>query len=71
MVVCGLEGRFHVYDLRTYHPTKGYSSMSKKICDSTIWGARHSPFNRDIFSILGGDGVLSLFKYNYPAQRTV
>lgn len=67
MVVTGLEGRFHVYDLRTYHPVKGYSAMSKKICDSTIWGARHSPFNRDIFAILGGDGVLSLFKYNYPS----
>lgn len=28
LVVTGLEGRFYLYDLWTYHPTKGFSSMS-------------------------------------------
>lgn len=66
LVVTGLEGRFYLYDLRTYHPVKGFSSMSRKTSGSTIWGAKHSPFNRDIFATLGGDGNLSIYKYNYP-----
>jgi WD40 repeat protein len=71
LVVTGLEGRFYLYDLRTYHPVKGFSSMSRKTTGSTIWGARHTPFNRDIFVTLGGDGNLSLYKYNYPKQRVI
>lgn len=70
-MVTGLEGWFYVYDLRTYHPVKGYSSLTKKLCGSTIWGARHSPFNWDIFATMGGDGQLSIFKYNYPNQRVI
>jgi WD40 repeat protein len=66
-----LEGNCHLYDLRTFHPIKGFSSMCEKVSDSTIWGVRHSPFNRDLFVTMNGDGKLKLFKYNYPAQRKV
>ena len=31
LVATSLEGTFHVYDLRTQHPTKGFSSVSEKV----------------------------------------
>mmetsp|Transcript_9600 Transcript_9600/g.16127 ORF Transcript_9600/g.16127 Transcript_9600/m.16127 type:complete len:103 (-) Transcript_9600:24-332(-) len=38
---------------------------------STIWGVRHLPQNRDVFATLGGNGALNLYKYHYPASRSL
>ncbi|KAH7440356.1 hypothetical protein KP509_04G103700 [Ceratopteris richardii] len=71
-VATTLESKFHVFDLRTQHPEKGFACLTEKMSHgSTIWGVKHLPQNREIFSILGGDGSLSLFKYSYPEQRSL
>lgn len=31
LVATSLEGKFHVFDLRTQHPTKGFASVSEKV----------------------------------------
>ena len=31
LVVTTLESQFHVYDLRTQHPTKGFASLCEKV----------------------------------------
>ncbi|XP_022331125.1 dynein axonemal assembly factor 10-like [Crassostrea virginica] len=70
LVATSLEAKFHCYDMRTQHPTKGFASVAEKAHKSTtIWGARHLPQNRDVFMTLGGNGSLYLWKYNYPSQR--
>ncbi|TWW78388.1 dynein axonemal assembly factor 10 [Takifugu flavidus] len=69
LVATSLEGKFHTFDLRTQHPTKGFASVSEKAHKSTIWQVRHLPQNRDIFMTTGGAGNLHLWKYEYPAQR--
>ncbi|CAI5654739.1 dynein axonemal assembly factor 10 [Oreochromis niloticus] len=69
LVATSLEGKFHVFDMRTQHPTKGFASVSEKAHKSTIWQVRHLPQNRDIFMTTGGAGNLHLWKYEYPAQR--
>ncbi|XP_010772809.1 dynein axonemal assembly factor 10, partial [Notothenia coriiceps] len=33
LVATSLEGKFHVFDMRTQHPTKGFSSVSEKVID--------------------------------------
>ncbi|RXM37171.1 WD repeat-containing protein 92 [Acipenser ruthenus] len=70
LVATSLEGKFHVFDMRTQHPTKGFASVSEKAHKSTVWQARHLPQNRDIFMTAGGAGSLHLWKYEYPAQRS-
>ncbi|MCO5549918.1 hypothetical protein L7F22_003394 [Adiantum nelumboides] len=71
-VATTLESKFHVFDLRTQHPEKGFACLTEKMSHgSTIWGVKHLPQNREIFSVLGGDGSLSLYKYNYPEQRSL
>ncbi|XP_031554610.1 WD repeat-containing protein 92-like [Actinia tenebrosa] len=69
LVVTTLESKFHVYDLRTQHPDKGFASLSEKAHKSTVWCARHLPQNRDVFMTCGGSGTLNLWKYSYPAKR--
>lgn len=64
-----LESKFHVFDMRTQHPKKGFASLSEKAHKSTVWLAKHLPQNRDVFMTTGGNGSLHLWKYNYPAQR--
>ena len=32
LVVTTLESKFHVFDLRTFHPSKGYASLVEKVC---------------------------------------
>lgn len=32
LVATSLEGKFHVFDMRTQHPTKGFASVSEKVC---------------------------------------
>lgn len=69
LVATTLEGKFHVWDMRTQHPISGFASVSEKAHKSTVWLARHLPQNRDIFMTTGGNGSLSLWKYSYPANR--
>jgi len=57
-------------DMRTFHPSRGYSFMTEKAHESTVWCAQHSPFNRDVFITTGGNGGINLYKYSYPAQRS-
>ena len=49
LVVCGLESKFRVYDLRTKHPEEGFACLTEKAHKSTIWLGQHLPQNRDIF----------------------
>uniref|UniRef100_A0A7M4F228 Dynein axonemal assembly factor 10 n=1 Tax=Crocodylus porosus TaxID=8502 RepID=A0A7M4F228_CROPO len=70
LVATSLEGKFHVFDMRTQHPTKGFASVSEKAHKSTMWQVRHLPQNRDVFMTSGGAGNLHLWKYEYPAQRS-
>eukprot|EP00698_Gefionella_okellyi_P000044 TRINITY_DN10029_c0_g1_i1.p1 TRINITY_DN10029_c0_g1~~TRINITY_DN10029_c0_g1_i1.p1 ORF type:complete len:357 (-),score=62.13 TRINITY_DN10029_c0_g1_i1:24-1094(-) len=69
LVVTMLESRFNVYDMRTFHPERGYNSLTQRAHDSTVWHARHLPQNREIWMTTGGNGTLCLWKYSYPPQR--
>lgn len=72
LVATTLEGKVHIFDMRTLHVESGYSCLKHKVKDgSTLWGAAHLPQNRDLFAVKGGDGRLSLFNYKYPAQRKI
>lgn len=66
-----LEGRFTVFDMRTFNEQKGYASVTEKISKDTLWQGKHLPQNRDIWAICGGQGKVSLFQYKYPAERSV
>lgn len=70
LVATSLEGKFHVFDMRTQHPTKGFASVSEKAHKSTVWQVRHLPQNREVFLTAGGAGSLHLWKYEYPIQRS-
>lgn len=70
LVATSLEGKFHVFDMRTQHPTKGFASVSEKAHKSTVWQVRHLPQNRELFLTAGGAGGLHLWKYEYPIQRS-
>jgi hypothetical protein len=71
LVITGLESKFHVMDLRTRHPKKGYATLTHKqnANNTTGWAVKHLPQNRDIFMTSTGAGILELFKYNYPPKR--
>ncbi|CAL1300754.1 unnamed protein product [Larinioides sclopetarius] len=69
LVATTLESKFHVFDMRHYHPKKGFSALIKKAHKSTVWLARHLPQNRDIFMTTGGAGSLCLWNYEYPPKR--
>jgi len=71
LIVCTLESRFRMYDMRTFHPTKGYASLSEQAHKSTVWCGRFLPQNREIFATGGGNGNLNLYKYEYPSQRSL
>ena len=66
-----LEGKFSLFDMRTFSPTEGYATMTIPAQKATLWGVRHLPQNRDLFVTMGGDGSLNLYKYHYPSQRSV
>lgn len=66
-----LESKIHLFDLKTLHPELGFAGLSEVAHNSTIWGARHLPQNRDLFVSLGGNGGMNLYKYSYPNQRSV
>ncbi|KAI8487592.1 PREDICTED: WD repeat-containing protein 92-like [Branchiostoma belcheri] len=69
MVATTLESKFHVFDMRTQHPTKGFASLSEKAHKSTVWLTKHLPQNRDVFMTCGGSGTLNLWQYSYPDKR--
>ena len=71
MVVTTLESKFHVFDLKTYHPDNGYTGLDELAHKSTIWGLRHLPQNRDLFCTMGGNGALNIYKYHYPTNRVI
>lgn len=64
-----LEGKFHIWDMRTQHSTKGFACVTEKAHKSTVWLVRHLPQNRDIFMTTGGNGSLNLWNYSYPSSR--
>ncbi len=66
-----LEGKFTLFDLRTFNPTSGYATLTESAQKATLWGIKHLPQNRDVFVTLGGNGALNLYKYHYPSQRSV
>lgn len=43
LVATTLESKFHVFDLKTYHPSSGYTSLDEMAHKSTIWGVKHLP----------------------------
>jgi WD40 repeat protein len=69
LIVCTLESKFRLYDVRTHNATSGFAHMSEKAHKSTVWLGRHLPQNRDIFMTGGGNGGLNIYKYHYPTQR--
>ena len=71
LIATTLEGKVHLYDMRTHHVELGYTGLVEAIGKNTIWGVKHLPQNRDIFGIMGGDGNMTVYKYHYPAQRQV
>lgn len=34
LVATSLEGKFHIFDMRTQHVTKGFASVSEKVLDA-------------------------------------
>jgi hypothetical protein len=71
LVATTLESKMHIFDMKTYHPEQGYAGLSELAHKSTIWGVRHFPQNRDLFTTMGGNGALNLYKYHYPSQRSM
>mmetsp|Transcript_14170 Transcript_14170/g.26657 ORF Transcript_14170/g.26657 Transcript_14170/m.26657 type:complete len:359 (-) Transcript_14170:2658-3734(-) len=72
LAVATLEGKFTMFDLRTFNATSGgYSGVTTKAHDATVWGVRHTQQNRDLLAVQGGNGSLNIYKYNYPTQRSV
>eukprot|EP01012_Entosiphon_sulcatum_P023303 TRINITY_DN28290_c0_g1_i1.p1 TRINITY_DN28290_c0_g1~~TRINITY_DN28290_c0_g1_i1.p1 ORF type:complete len:284 (+),score=67.43 TRINITY_DN28290_c0_g1_i1:75-926(+) len=61
LVVSTLEGRIRVYDLRTFHPTIGYSHLEERVHSGTVWCSKSLPQNRDIFAT-AGNGEIALHK---------
>ncbi|KAG0719956.1 WD repeat-containing protein 92 [Chionoecetes opilio] len=64
-----LESKFHVFDVRTLHPEKGFAKVTDRGHKSTVWCGRHLPQNREIFVTTGGNGSVMLWKYSYPQSR--
>jgi hypothetical protein len=71
LVATGLESKIHLFDLRTFHETLGYTSMTQKVSkdNTTGWVVKHLPQNRDVFMTSSGSGGLDLMKYVYPNNR--
>ncbi|EDW19071.1 dynein axonemal assembly factor 10 [Drosophila mojavensis] len=82
LAVTTLEGGLLVYDMRTQHPTKGFSYVEERNAGrsvgsngvitgpkATVWTVRHVPQNRDVFLTGSGTGSIRLWKYEYPDRR--
>ena len=71
LVATCLEGKVHMWDLRTFHQNEGFAGMNYKVeKGQTIWGGKFLPQNREIFATMGGSGTIGLFRYKYPEKRT-
>jgi WD40 repeat protein len=66
-----LEGRFFIFDMRTFNAESGYAYMEHKEQNATVWCGKHLPQNRELFVTTGGSGSVYLYKYSYPPQRSV
>lgn len=62
LVATTLESKIHVFDMRTQHPEKGFSYLTEKAHNSTVWLGKHLPQNRDIFMTCGGSGSMYLWQ---------
>lgn len=71
MGITTLESKFRIFDMRTQHPTEGFSCLSERAHKATVWTVRHLPQNRDLFMTGGGNGGFNLYKYHYPKTRVV
>ena len=60
MIVTTLNSKLYLYDLSNLE-------NNKKLCNevnTTIWGAKFFPHERDIFVSLGGDGNINFYNYD-------
>ena len=65
-LVCStLEGKVYLFDMRTFGD--GFACLEEKVNEGTVWGVSHLPQNREIFGVMGGDGIFKVYKYNYPS----
>jgi len=68
-----LEGRIHIWDLRTFHAKEGFARTDARLASSssaTVWRGCHLPQNRDVLmTVAGGSDSLVLWKYLYPEKR--
>ncbi len=39
LVVSCLEGKYHVFDLRTQHPTKGFAQLTEKVSSPAVYSS--------------------------------
>ena len=62
LAVTTLESRFRVYDVRTQHPAEGFAHIAERAHKATVWLARHTPGNRDVWVTAGGNGGINLYK---------
>lgn len=82
LAVTTLEGGLYVYDMRTEHPTKGFSHCYESNAGqslgtngviggakATVWTVKHMPQNRDVFVTGGGAGAIRIWNYKYPDIR--
>merc|ERR1719480_206843 len=49
----------------------GFAHVGQTAHDSTIWKGHHLPQDRDTWVTCGGDGVASIWRYEYPSKRVV
>lgn len=55
LVATSLEGKFHVFDMRTQHPTKGFASVSEKVIypggesQMAVWPLRTEKVSKGYF----------------------
>ena len=73
LVATSLEGKFHVFDMRTQHPTKGFASISEKVIDlgeasqTHVWLPRMEKCQKIIIIIV----IFSLVWYRGKWGRTL
>lgn len=59
LVATSLEAKFHCFDMRTQHPTKGFASVSEKVCFKNKFYSNSKVLN--VKSIKISIDILSLF----------
>ncbi len=66
-----LEGRMHLWNMRTFNAKKGYAQLNEQHENATIWKGCHLPQNRDVFMTTAGSGSLALWTYEYPEKAKI